>query len=1193
VVCLVLGGIILGVHLLPAQSPQDRQKALDSSFHQTVKTFFQKNCHSCHNPDLNTAGLNVDRLEPSLEESQLKTWEAIRARLKAGTMPPKGMPQPTQTERDGVVDWITDGLEFARVRPVPRNGMVRRLTVAQYRNTLKELLKIDDDVTAGLPPDAVSKEGFLNNKDQLNLSPLLTEAYFEIAQDALNRAIVDPQKKPSIQDFRVDLGRDVNPAPLKQKLVLVGSQLLDTPDVLVTQLTPNKPFAFEPFRMRTHYRFLEGYRGNDTVRGWRDFDSIYHSVFADMRGSPGYPKGLPYSTVPEGLLLRPAIPTSELFGVDPTEGPKANFKIAVRELPASGRFQVIVTAAKYRDGLLLNEDAKERARSGESVVVENPQAPQTTTIAKSGIYQVDIHDDNAAAGTTDVSRLNEGLTGVWPKQGVDSPVGTALAVDESGLTVGRKALPTDDAHNIGTGDFTIAAWIHPAKPKTEDASERQGIVSLGDTERSQGWFVDLTQTARGGSLRFQTAGRDKDANAVVSTAAGAIRADAWQHVAVVVRRGRNETRIYVNGVLTARATTGYARFDAETANLQIGHIPAARKFEGSLAGVRLYNRPLEDSEILGLVQPGKDLVKTAQERKGDVTVQLGNREFSGALRPAFMVVRLEQGPLAIQAQYSGLRDLKDVVLTPLPATDELAKKFTTFEKQSPRVGVSLGLRRDCGSTLAPVGSPQTVSGEQPSKFVFEGAIRNFPRPDIDKENVNYLAGLSEIGVHSEYTDGRDMPRLLIKSVEFEGPYYDVWPPVSHTNIFPGNGGKTDPQSYGRKIIRSFATRAYRRPITDDEDAALNDVFLKSLESGRSFTDSVKDALLVVLTSPQFLFITEISKSPAPEPVTGYELASKLSYWLWNGPPDNKTLQLAAAGTLRQQLDAEVLRMAADPKFSRFTNEFASQWLSLDKFQVVEVDRKLYPKLTRDVRTQLKQEPVEFVHYLIRNNLPVKNVVASDFVVANEATAQYYGLPTPLDTGFSFVPVKVERPDLGGVLTMAATMSGLSDGRESNPVKRGAWMARKIIAEPPNDPPPNVPPLKDETKDLPLRERLELHRSAPACASCHSKIDPWGVALEEFDAGGRMKTNKADAHSTLPDGATVAGIEDLKRHLAEDRIDQVAFSVLKHLETYAIGRSLTYNELNDLKQDALKLKPTGYRMRDMIVYVANSKLFLEK
>ena len=172
------------------------------------------------------------------------------------------------------------------------------------------------------------------------------------------------------------------------------------------------------------------------------------------------------------------------------------------------------------------------------------------------------------------------------------------------------------------------------------------------------------------------------------------------------------------------------------------------------------------------------------------------------------------------------------------------------------------------------------------------------------------------------------------------------------------------------------------------------------------------------------------------------------------------------------------------------------------------------------------------------------------------------------------PIQHGRKELGGVLTQAAIMAGLSDGRESNPVKRGAWMARKIIAEPPNDPPPNVPPLKEETKNLTLRERLEQHRSAPACMQCHSKIDPWGVALEEFDAGGRLKQTAVDARSTLPDRTRSSGIDDLKRYLGEERIDQVAFSVLKHLEMYAAGRSLTYNELNYLKQDALKLKPAG-------------------
>jgi len=180
------------------------------------------------------------------------------------------------------------------------------------------------------------------------------------------------------------------------------------------------------------------------------------------------------------------------------------------------------------------------------------------------------------------------------------------------------------------------------------------------------------------------------------------------------------------------------------------------------------------------------------------------------------------------------------------------------------------------------------------------------------------------------------------------------------------------------------------------------------------------------------------------------------------------------------------------------------------------------------------------------------------------------------------------------LTQAAILSGLSDGRESNPVKRGAWMARKIVSEPPDDPPPNVPALKDDPKEeLTLRQRIERHRNQPGCVQCHLKIDPWGVALEEFDAGGRLKVKPADARSTLPDKTEVSGAVELKKYLSEDRIDQVAYSVLKHMAVYASGRSLTYNEQSRLKKDALQLKASGYRMQDMLRFVVRSPIFLEK
>lgn len=1206
IAAFLLAGTVWTAHFLLVQPAESAPTPLEASFEQYVKPFLTQNCVQCHNADVATSGIRVDQLDSALEERHLRLWEAVRRKIGDGTMPPKGMPQPDSADRQKMVGWITNALDVARSRPQPKNGLVRRLTVAQYRNTLRELLQLDDDLTETLPPDAVSKDGFVNNKETLQLSPLLMEAYFEIAEEALARSIVDPNSKPSIQDFRVDLGASVNPHPFPDPLILgANSLLLDNKDFEVTEVTPSKPFAFEPHRMRTHYRFIEGYAGNDTVRGWREYDSIYHSVFACMRGSHGYPKGLPYSTVPEGLLLRPAIPNDEMFEGDGTYGPKANFKISLRELPDHGRFRVTVKAARYDDGLLLDPKAPSQAPVSGAVISADPASRQTVTIGQPGIYQVDVYaKPRGEPPAPDTSRLNEALAGSWTLDGqsagapgsrelpgslqgqasfVDSPFGQAvsLAGDHDSLVIARR-----EAMNVGEGEFTVAAWIHPRELR------RAGIVALGAHNWTHGWYLEMPDQR--GALRLETAGPDHQSNGSVSSPQGVIRPDAWQHVAAVVRRGKNETQLYVNGYLVAKGEIGAANLDNPKMDLRLGRIADAQPFRGEIDEVRLYRRALDEAEIQGLVQPGRRFAQPPPEKPQDVTVSLGGRQFSGALQqPAFLAVRLSAGPLPVQAEYRGLRGLDRIVLTPLPAQHDVARRFLAFEKRSPRLGVYLGLRRDCGSTLAQVGTIQSVKSDKLATFVFEGAIRNFPSPDVEKDNVNYLAGIREIGVRSEYTDGRDMPRLLLRSVEFEGPFYESWPPRSHRNIFPDFDRKDDLPAYARHIIRQFATRAYRRPITPAEESALMAVYQKSFGERGDFRESVKNALQVALTSPQFLFLVETSRTPDPEPLDSFELASKLSYFLWNGPPDRKTLQLAASGTLRKQLDAEVGRMIADTRFSQFTREFASQWLNLEKFQVLEPDRKRFPELTRAARAQLRQEPVQFVQYLIQHNLPVRDLIDSDFIVANEAVASYYDLGDKTDSGFRFVPIQHGRRELGGVLTEAALMAGLSDGRESNPVKRGAWLARKIIAEPPDDPPPNVPALQEDTQHLTLRQRLEQHRNQPGCMQCHSKIDPWGVALEEFDAGGRLKQQAVDAKSTLPDKTEVSGIEDLKRYLSEDRIDQVAFSVLKHLAIYATGRSLTYNELNQLKQDGLKLKAGGYRMQDMVRFVVNSDVFLEK
>ena len=468
---------------------------------------------------------------------------------------------------------------------------------------------------------------------------------------------------------------------------------------------------------------------------------------------------------------------------------------------------------------------------------------------------------------------------------------------------------------------------------------------------------------------------------------------------------------------------------------------------------------------------------------------------------------------------------------------------------------------------------------------------------MEKNNVNYLAGVREIGIRSEYTDGRDIPRLLVRSIEFEGPFYESWPPASHRRITdPGRGFRRAEQA-AEAIITRFASRAYRRPIRPKELADLLAIWRESHQADKTPLESIKAALSAVLTAPQFLFLVEESSGPEAERLNEYELATKLSYFLWDGPPDPRLLRLAGSGKLYEQLDAEITRLVEHGRFRRFVDAFATQWLRLDKLDVVEVDRKRYPRLTRDVRIALRDEPVRFLEHALRANLPLTALLDTNVIVANEIVAGYYGLSDGTETGFDFAPIVHERKSLGGLLSHAGVLAALSDGRESNPVKRGAWFARKIIAEPPADPPPNVPDLDESGGEhLTLRERLEQHRNQEGCSKCHEGIDPWGIPFEEFDAGGLLKRGAEDsqhASSTLPDGTEVDGVGELKEYLLTKRFDSVAFSVLKHLTTYAIGRRLSYREVAQLRAAAREMSSGPCRLQDMLRYVVRSDMFLTK
>ncbi|MCP4891926.1 MAG: DUF1587 domain-containing protein, partial [Planctomycetaceae bacterium] len=285
------------------------------AFPKIALPFLQQHCMRCHNEQERESGIRVDQLNGRLAESSLKLWEEISEQIESESMPPKDEQQPNETERLQMLRWIATALHEAGSRKKPVHGSIRRLTVEQYRITLRELLGLEEDFAATLPPDGFSRDGFTNDAETLLTSPLQVEAWFQIAEKAIDASLVEESTAPVIQKFRMDLGESINPQPFSEKLILgANSRLLPNQDFVVTELDANKPFAFRPFRMQTQYRFNEGYQGNNTVRGWRDYSSIYHAVFACVRGDGGYPKGKPYRPVRNGLLLRPSIPTSEIFG---------------------------------------------------------------------------------------------------------------------------------------------------------------------------------------------------------------------------------------------------------------------------------------------------------------------------------------------------------------------------------------------------------------------------------------------------------------------------------------------------------------------------------------------------------------------------------------------------------------------------------------------------------------------------------------------------------------------------------------------------------------------------------------------------------------------------------------------------------------------------------------------------------------
>ncbi len=454
-------------------------------------------------------------------------------------------------------------------------------------------------------------------------------------------------------------------------------------------------------------------------------------------------------------------------------------------------------------------------------------------------------------------------------------------------------------------------------------------------------------------------------------------------------------------------------------------------------------------------------------------------------------------------------------------------------------------------------------------------------------------------------DGKPLvPCLLMDYIEWDGPIVESWPTPAHQRIFFGGDKATKDPAYARQILARFAERAWRRPAKDAEVDRLVALVEKAQKLGDDFDASIKTGLLAVLCSKSFLYLEEGDATASRPQLTDWELASRLSYFLWSTMPDDHLFDLARAGKLHEPetLRAEVHRMLADPKAEEFADSFPRQWLQLRRVGMFPPDKLLYPDYDEYLEKSMIGETTSFFHEVLAHNLSLREFLDSNWTMLNRRLAQHYGIPNVTAEAMQRVSLRPEE-HRGGLLTQGAILSLTSDGTRHRPVHRGVWVLESIIGKPPPPPPANVPALATPAagaRKTTVREKLEAHRADANCAVCHRKIDPLGIAFDNYDAIGRWRTVETVRDGTgadpmlnpsgeLPDGRKFADGAELKKLLVTDA-DRFASAFTEKLATYALRRGMTFTDRVDLKHVAEQTKPGGYHLATVIESLVTNPLF---
>lgn len=437
-----------------------------------------------------------------------------------------------------------------------------------------------------------------------------------------------------------------------------------------------------------------------------------------------------------------------------------------------------------------------------------------------------------------------------------------------------------------------------------------------------------------------------------------------------------------------------------------------------------------------------------------------------------------------------------------------------------------------------------------------------------------------------------LPGIKITAFSIEGPFYKEWPMPSYKQTFDTTGSlDINDESVRSSILSKFLYKSFRGQ-NNEEDLELYRNYLNSVqEKEQDWNLSLKKTMAAILSSPKFLYMIENENS-----LNGLSLASRLSYMIWSTTPDKELLELGANGKILEEsvYQAQVARLLSDSRSERFMNSFVSQWLKLSALGTMRPDTKdkRFKMYKPNVENDLRKETKLFFQHVFKNNLSVKEFINSDYTFVNKGLAKYYGIPYEGDGTFTktAVPTGSLR---GGILGHGSVLTLTSNGVETSPIERGIWVLEYFLGTPPPPAPAEVPALTpDTTGAVTVRQMLDKHRTDPACASCHKKMDPIGLALESFDPIGRIRKKYDNKTKVETDdvfkGEAFSNVDGLKQILLKNT-DSFARSLIIKIAEYGKGRKLSFKDYAIVEKLVKQSAKNNHAFKDLFLSVVNSDL----